>query len=168
MSKLLDHNSKYDFQKISEKVKNNMFQKDKIILPIKIDNMHWATAVIYIRLQTLRIFDSMGTNREMYLEALLRFVKDSWQLINNGISFPDSEQWQLVDYTDDIPIQNKEHDCGVFCCMYADCISNNRELNFSYEIIQQKRLLLKWRLKQKTILIIDESYNKIKFLLFIL
>ena len=126
-----------------------MFQKNKIILPIKIDNMHWATAVIYIRLQKIRIFDSMGANREIYLEALLRFVKDSWQLINKGVSFPDSEQWQLVNYTDDIPIQNKEHDCGVFCCMYADCISNNRELNFSYEIIQQKRLFIKEAIETK-------------------
>ena len=65
------------------------------------------------------------------------------------ILFPDSEQWQLVDYMNDIPIQNKEHDCGVFCCMYADCISNNRELNFSYEIIQQKRLFIKEAIETK-------------------
>ena len=111
--------------------------------------MHWATAVIYIRLQKIRIFDSMGANREIYLEALLRFVKDSWQLINKGVPFPDSEQWQLLDHMDNILIQNKEHDCGVFCCMYADCISNNRELNFSYENIEQKRLFIKDAIETK-------------------
>ena len=51
-----------------------MFQNNKIILPIKIDNMHWATAVIYIRLQKIRIFDSMGANRELYSKDLLQFV----------------------------------------------------------------------------------------------
>ena len=149
MSKLLDHNVKYNFQNIKEKVKNNMFQKDKIILPIKIDNMHWATAVIYIPLKKIRIFDSMGANREIYLEALLRFVKDSWQLINKGVTFPDSKQWQLLDHMDDVPIQNKEHDCGVFCCMYADCMSNNRELYFLNENIEQKRLFIKDAIETK-------------------
>ena len=51
--------------------KNNIFQKNKIILPIKIDNMYWATAVIYIHSKKIRIFDSMGANRDLYLEALL-------------------------------------------------------------------------------------------------
>ena len=92
MSKLLDHNLEYNFQNIATKVKNNMFQKNKIILPIKIDNMHWATAVIYIHRKEIRIFDSMGVNRDIYLEALLQFVKDSWNIIHNGLSFPDSEQ----------------------------------------------------------------------------
>ena len=79
-----------------------MFQKNKIILPIKIDNMHWATAVIYIRLKKIRIFDSMGANRGKYLEALLQFVKDSWHSINSGLSFSDSKQWQIVDHMDEI------------------------------------------------------------------
>ena len=143
MSKLLDHNSKYNFQKIIPKIKTNTFQKDKIILSIKIDNMHWATAVIYIILKKIRIFDSMGANRGKYLEALLQFVKDSWDLINSGFSFLDSKQWQIVNHTDKIPMQNEEHDCGVFCCMYADCISNNHELYFSCENIEQKRRFIK-------------------------
>ena len=91
----------------------------------------------------------MGANRKIYLEALLRFVKDSWLLINKGVSFPDSKQWQLVYHTDDIPIQNNEHDCGVFCCMYADCISNNRELSFLNENIEQKRLFIKEAIETK-------------------
>ena len=143
MSKLLDHNLEYNFQKIVTKVKNNMFQKNKIILPIKIDNMHWATGVIYVHSKKIRIYDSMGANRDLYLKALLRFVKDSWHTIYNGMSFQDSEQWKLVDHTNEIPIQNKEHDCGVFCCMYADCISNDAELNFSNENIQQSRQFIK-------------------------
>ena len=65
------------------------------------------------------------------------------------ILFPDSEQWQLVDYTDNIPIQNKEDDCGVFCCMYADCISNNCELYFLNENIEQKRLFIKDAIETK-------------------
>ena len=41
-----------------------MFQKNKIILPIKLDNMHSATAVIYNHRKEIRIFDSMGVNRD--------------------------------------------------------------------------------------------------------
>ena len=54
-----------------------------------------------------------------------------------------SEQWNLVHHTNEIPIHNEEHDCGGFCCMYADCISNDCHLNFSSENIEQKSDLLK-------------------------
>ena len=120
-----------------------MFQKNKIILHIKIDNMYWATGVIYVYSKKIRIYDSMGANRDLYLKALLRFVKDSWHTIYNGMSFQNSKQWQLVDHTNEIPIQNKEHDCGVFCCMYADCISNDAEPKFLNENIQQSRQFIK-------------------------
>ena len=46
-----------------------------------------------------------------------------------------SEQWNLVHHT--------EHDCGGFCGMYADCISNDCDLNFSNENIEQKRRFIK-------------------------
>ena len=105
--------------------------------------MHWATAVIYIRRKKIKIFDPKGANRLFYLKVLFKFVTDSWEKINPGVSFPQKEDWELVDRTNDIPIQRNEHDCGVFCCMYADYISNDRELNFSHEIIQQQRQFIK-------------------------
>ena len=143
MKNILDHNLKYKFQKISSRIKNDMFQKNKIILPIKIGNMHWATAVIYIRSKKIKIFDSKGANRLFYLKVLFKFVTDSWEKIHNGVSFLKKEDWELVDHTNDIPIQRNKHDCGVFCCMYADYISNDREPNFSHEIIQQQRQFIK-------------------------
>ena len=77
---------------------------------------------------------------------MLRFVKDSWNTIHNGLSFPDSEQWNLVHHT--------EHDCGGFCGMYADCISNDCDLNFSNENIEQKRGFIKETIE-------TDNYNNI-------
>ena len=51
------------------------------------------------------------------------------QTANNG---------NFVHHTNEILIQNKEHNCGIFCYMYADCISNGGKLNVSNENIQQK------------------------------
>ena len=97
----------------------------------------------------------MGVNRDIYLEALLQFVKDSWNIIHNGLSFPDSEQWNLLRNTNEIPIQKEEYDCGVFCCMYADCISNDSDLNFSNENIEQKRRFIKETIETDNYINID-------------
>ena len=89
------------------------------------------------------------------MEALLRFVKNSWNTIHNGLSFPDSKQWNLVHHTNEIPIHNKEHDCGGFCCMYADCISNDCDLNFSNKNIEQKRRFIKETIETDNYINID-------------
>ena len=74
----------------------------------------------------------MGPHLNLYFKALLQFVKDSWHTIYNGILFQNSKNGNLpIIYIYIIPIQNKEHDCGVFFpCMYAGCISNNVDLKF--------------------------------------
>ena len=46
MSKLLDVNNQYNFSKVKRYVKQEMFKKKKIILPINIQNTHWASGVI--------------------------------------------------------------------------------------------------------------------------
>ena len=46
MSKLLDENNQYNFSKVKRYVKQEMFKKKKIILPINIQNTHWASGVI--------------------------------------------------------------------------------------------------------------------------
>ena len=46
MSKLLDENNQYNFSKVKRYVKQEMFKKKRIILPINIQNTHWASGVI--------------------------------------------------------------------------------------------------------------------------
>ena len=46
MSKLLDENNQYNFSKVKRYVKQEIFKKKKIILPINIQNTHWASGVI--------------------------------------------------------------------------------------------------------------------------
>ena len=46
MSKLLDENNQYNFSKVKRYVKQEMFRKKKIILPINIQNTHWASGGI--------------------------------------------------------------------------------------------------------------------------
>ena len=46
MSKLLDENNQYNFSKVKRYIKQEIFKKMKIILPINIQNTHWASGVI--------------------------------------------------------------------------------------------------------------------------
>ena len=71
-----------------------MFQKNKIILPIKIDNMHSATAVIYNHRKEIRIFTpwvSIGINVWKHCYDLsnihrIQFTMNyHFQTANNGI-----------------------------------------------------------------------------------
>ena len=110
----------------------------------------------------------MGANSGKYLEALLQFVKDSWHSINSGVSFPDSEQWQIADYE----CNSNSNWRTWLWCFFVVCIQIAYQMIliwfYPMGILNKKGVLLKRQLKEKkTILIIDESYNKIKILVYI-
>ena len=140
MTALLSQNG-YNFERVGRWIDEDMFiKKKKIILPINLGNSHWATAVISIEEQTIKYLDSSHQNRgNRYLDALLKFVHDSWKKLNNGRNLPDSDKWILIGHTSDIPQQTNGYDCGVFCIMFAEHNAMNLALHFSQRDIPNTR-----------------------------
>ena len=71
MSKLLDENNQYNFSKVKRYVKQEMFKKKKIILPINLHNNHWAIGVIDIEMKIIKNLDSKHNDGDLYVKALL-------------------------------------------------------------------------------------------------
>jgi hypothetical protein len=55
----------------------------------------------------VQVYDSMGGDGMMYLEALFRYVADRHKEEKQGLPLPDEDQWKLVKCTldDDTPRQ---------------------------------------------------------------
>ena len=147
MTKLLNEgdatkDGEYEYRNVkrwSKKVPGkDIFALDKIIFPINMGQMHWICAAIFMSKKKIQIFDSMGSSGQMYLEALMQYLKDE-HMDKKKKPLPDEDQWELIPTTRDTPRQRNGFDCGVFTCMVADFVSKDTPLVFSQEHINQCR-----------------------------
>lgn len=127
--------------------KINVFEKDRVIVPINIMGTHWALAVIDNRRKRISYFDSLASRGNIAAVELLQVYMSK-----------EAERLLLPQVTYDLipgektPQQQNGYDCGVFTCTVAKCISGEQPLRFSqqdmrnirrrmaYEIILQKLL----------------------------
>jgi len=142
ITKLLEEGNGYKYSNVkrwSKKVPGkDIFALSKILFPVNIGNMHWATACIFMQEKTIRFYDSMGGHGTAYLEGLLQYLKDEWR-DKKKCSRDDWDEWQLVGYTDDIPQQQNGFDCGVFTCFFADFLSREMPLCFTQQHVTPYR-----------------------------
>jgi sentrin-specific protease 1 len=123
-----DVQGEYTYSYIKRWTKNfNVFLKDKIFIPININNTHWTLIIVYIQLKIIRYYDSlMGRDIKNHMIHVLKWLKDeSKEKYNNSYPVND-EEWQLIDQGEvDLPRQSNGYDCGVFIILYADFRSDN-------------------------------------------
>ncbi len=158
----------YDYSGVKTWFKNvNIFEMDKIFVPINHGHMHWICAVICMTEKKICMYDSMGSHGMEYLEALLHFINDE-HISKKGVPLHDIDEWELVGHKQGIPSQDngKQNatyafasdsmydlptllchchigvDCGVFTCMFADFLSRDLPIVFSQEHINQCRNLI--------------------------
>ena len=98
ITKLLDEDG-YQYQHVSKwsrKVPGkDIFKLDKIFIPINMGNMHWITAVIFMKKKRIEIFDSMGSEGSRYLKALFRYIQDEHK-DKRKRPLPNTKKWELV------------------------------------------------------------------------
>lgn len=110
----------------------NIFDLDKIFIPVNLFKNHWACAVIFMQEKRIRFHDSMRGDGYHYSEGLLKYLEDEWISKNPGMGIlPDSQKWEIVGYVDGVPQQPNGFDCGLFTCMFANFLSINRPLSFT-------------------------------------
>eukprot|EP00644_Phytophthora_capsici_P002838 jgi/Phyca11/125005/e_gw1.55.32.1 len=107
----------------------NIFDRAKILIGF----MHWCMAVIYMTEKRIQYYDSMMGSGAACLKVLLRYLHDESEHKKKQ-KFND-EGWELVGTTPDTPQQTNGSDCGVFSCMFADYLSQNRPLTFKQKDI---------------------------------
>ncbi|XP_055532417.1 sentrin-specific protease 1-like isoform X2 [Wyeomyia smithii] len=110
--------------------KVDIFSYDIIPIPVHVGRVHWCMAVIDLKNQSIRYYDSMGTPNKPVLDALEQYLKDE-SLDKRKKPFDTSGFSK--EHMRDCPRQMNGSDCGVFSCMFAEHESRNREIGFSQQ-----------------------------------
>ena len=139
------NDGEYEYQNVKHWSKKapgkDIFDLDKILLPINTGKMHWISAVIFMQQKRIEIFDSLpslGSNGQRYVEALFRYLQDE-HLDKKKTPLPDIKEWKLVPTKRETPRQHNGDDCGVFTCIIADLLSIDLPLTFDQSHINQVR-----------------------------
>lgn len=98
----------YEYRNVKRWSKNvpgkDIFKLDKIIFPINQNNMHWTSAVVFMKQKRIQFYDSMGGDGMLYLKDIFQYLKDEHRE-KKGSDLPDADQWTLVPCTRDTPRQ---------------------------------------------------------------
>jgi sentrin-specific protease 1 len=118
----------------------DIFSHDFILIPVHLGN-HWALCSVNCGEKCLSYYDSMAggqvnQNGQKLMKRILSYLKKEYEDKKHE---PLPSYWTVkpVGITPDvirchsIPQQDNGSDCGVFVCMYADCISRQVPFRFS-------------------------------------
>ena len=107
--------------------KIDMFGKRLLMFPIHLDaSSHWCLAAANIVDKQISYFDSLQNDNFACLRNLETYLIQAQQLQAKG----DSVNWHSI-ICKDIPVQHNSFDCGVFTCMYARYLAEDKVFNFN-------------------------------------
>ncbi len=117
-------NGQYSYGNVKRWTKKfDVFEKDKIFIPVNIMNTHWTMAVVFVQRKELHYYDSMSGSGDKYLGHILHWLVDEAKE-KKQITLNPSE-WRMVDRQKDVPQQRNGVDCGVFSTICADFVSDD-------------------------------------------
>ncbi|KAG0144488.1 hypothetical protein CROQUDRAFT_659921 [Cronartium quercuum f. sp. fusiforme G11] len=100
--------------------KVDLFAKDIVLIPVNVDNAHWICVAINIRKKRFEVYDSLGARHESILNNLRAYL--ATEHLQRKKFELDLAKWINYDHPN-VPTQKNQYDCGVFVCMYMDCLS---------------------------------------------
>ncbi|KAA1082505.1 Smt3-specific protease [Puccinia graminis f. sp. tritici] len=101
--------------------KINLFEKDLILFPTNLSNLHWVLGVINNRKKRFEYYDSLAGRNSDVLSKLRRYYQDEWQAKKSE----DVDLTEWSDYQPKVPLQSNSSDCGVFVCQFMYSLSQN-------------------------------------------
>lgn len=109
--------------------KVDLFSHDLLLIPVHL-GMHWCLATVDLRTKCVRYFDSMLSDNNKCLEALLKYLEDEHQ---DKKSSPFDKTGWMAENVKDIPQQMNGSDCGMFACMFAEYLSRDADITFDQQ-----------------------------------
>ena len=140
---------KYCYQNVkgwSKKVKGkDIFKLKYIVCPVHHfyrlngkDSGHWSGAIIFMEMKIIRYYDSNGIGEgDVWLKALMAYLKDEYHAKGCGVF--NANEWKTFKCAEDTPQQDNSFDCGVYFCMFAELITQEKPLTFTQQDINQCR-----------------------------
>ncbi|ETO32673.1 Ulp1 protease family, catalytic domain containing protein [Reticulomyxa filosa] len=124
---------------LSKNVKT-IFDLDKVIFPINIKD-HWLCGCVNVKKKIIEFYCSMGSYCKELYGILKRYIEDEIKDKQLAIN----EDWDYY-VTTDVPLQDNNLDCGVFTCMFMDCLCNDITPDFGQEYIDNFRLKIAYEI----------------------
>lgn len=109
--------------------KVDLFSNDLLLIPVHL-GMHWCLATVDFRTKCVRYFDSMLSDNNKCLDALLKYLEDEHQ---DKKSSPFDKTGWMAENVKDIPQQMNGSDCGMFACMFAEYLSRDADITFDQQ-----------------------------------
>lgn len=129
--------------------KVDIFTYDIIPVPVHVGRVHWCMAVIDLKNQAIRYYDSMGTPNNPVLNALEQYLRDE-SLDKRKKPFDTSGFTKQNMH--ECPRQMNGSDCGVFSCMFAEHEARGREIGFSQQHMPYFRQKMIYEISQGRLL----------------
>ena len=118
-----------------------------LLIPIHVGDNHWSLLKVEFDNKTITYIDSLVKNniskgQEIikafiyhHQERLLKFPSLTREIQQN--------EWKTIVFTPQkVTQQQNGHDCGVFCCMYADFSMLNLPLTVDHTLATQYRVMM--------------------------
>ena len=123
-------------------VQGDIFQLDKMVMPVNIANGHWALIVAYMKGRKLRSFDSMNGDHSADMEMLLALFEAEAQRLHVDFDRP---KWSTGREMD-VPQQGNYSDCGVFLCAFASHVVDATDFPFAQQDMDSIRARITYEL----------------------
>jgi sentrin-specific protease 1 len=123
----------------------NLFDLDKLFIPINQDNAHWMLVLVSFQECCIRFYDSQKGDRrsgpdQKYLRWINMYICDKHKL--------PLHDWKSEVTPPETPTQRNGYDCGVFVCSFVELIIAGRPLTFCQEDVTRNRNCIAWTLIQ--------------------
>lgn len=128
--------------------KVDLFSHDLLLIPVHL-GMHWCLATVDFRTKCVRYFDSMLSDNNKCLEALLKYLEDEHQ---DKKSSPFDKTGWIAENVKDIPQQMNGSDCGMFACMFAEYLSRDADITFDQQHMPYFRRKMVYEIVNATLL----------------
>mmetsp|Transcript_25488 Transcript_25488/g.42539 ORF Transcript_25488/g.42539 Transcript_25488/m.42539 type:complete len:449 (+) Transcript_25488:85-1431(+) len=133
---------KYTYSQVKRWTKKfDVFEKEKIFMPVNLNNTHWTMAVVFVQRKEIHYYDSMSGCGNRWLEAVLHWLQDEADTKKGQVL--EAAEWTLLDGGPSaaaVPQQQNGSDCGVFSIMCADFLSDDLPLAYSQQHMRDIRL----------------------------
>ena len=139
---------RYNYARVRKWTKSvDVFRYDKLLVPVNL-GVHWCLAVVALRERQFEYYDSLqdprreSADQRLCVACLRQWLADEWaDKRPAGVPRPDVAAWRDVMHPA-IPRQQNGHDCGVFACTFAECITRGARFDFDQRDMKTVRALM--------------------------
>lgn len=121
----------------------DLFAFNLVLVPIH-DSDHWSLAVLNISSRSFDFYDSMGRKNWNCYQTLMSYLRKEHK-DKRKLPLSPRDKWECR-FVKGIPVQGNSHDCGVFVCLYAECLARGAPFNFSAKDIQRLRYIIAYEI----------------------